>query len=563
MKKLVLATSAILLGLGAFGLSHKAPVAVGADNNASDVASLLSEYVNGGQYTKLTTMFLTPAAQAETQYFHAGANALERATYYDEDVDALLMGNIDGSFDTINSGYIKEGDNMRHYHYNEGADPIAADFFDASKITKDYTVKNTSPNSYFVTLSQLATNAASEDWWLQADGSYELWIGSGWQWIDPEGSGDYSNLSLKNYQYFVAPMMLQNNYYTFARIRIYQGVGYLSIRLYADYEADAEKTIISDASSGLALISEARIYKGVALPEYVLTSEYTEVGESAEKRFVEYRAGMFEASFEYHAQYVMEKGDKVKFKTRNAAYGTFKEGCPSWRTSVSDYVITVNYAGTYDFWINLSEGIWLEYDGQKYDVTFTVTKEVESGNALYMVGDFNGWGSGIGSDSKMTEVETNKWSITVPQYEDVTIKFKFVVADANATSADGAVWESNPDREFKYANHITSYSAAWEGKGSITTRFTVAEASVASGKSVFICGTMNSWALSADYRLTEDGDVWFIDIVRDQDTEISFKFVIANADCSGGATWEDSIGDRSYTFQPWAPVYYATWDTAA
>ena len=119
---LVLAT----VSVGAFaGVSKReAKAAI----TASDLANLLTSYNDGG-YTKKTQFFLNDETRAETQYFHAGANVAKRATYYNEAEDTLLIGDYDGTFTSINSGYRNVEGGAQHFTYKNAATPSASDLF--------------------------------------------------------------------------------------------------------------------------------------------------------------------------------------------------------------------------------------------------------------------------------------------------------------------------------------------------------------------------------------------------------------------------------------------------
>ena len=281
MKKLSLLRGSMILALAVGGLAGCAQQAqmARAEIQASDLQNLLTKYNDGG-YTKKTTMYLTPEAQGETQYFHAGANQLQRATYYNADETALLMGNYDGTFNGvagatgINSGYRNKGEGVEHFKYvDETAN--AGNLFLAAKTTGDWTSDTQTVGGYYQTLSSLAASINNDDW-IWSDGAFihdvkNLTV----------TDGEYNDPILKKFQYFAAPMMLQNDYFSWHTIRVVEGASFLSIRLYATSADYGKSTMHGTGEDGEALISEARIYKGVNLsPEVVWKLKGSVIGWS-------------------------------------------------------------------------------------------------------------------------------------------------------------------------------------------------------------------------------------------------------------------------------------------
>lgn len=223
------------------------------------IADLLTEYVGSGQYTKLTTLKYSEDAAN----YHAGANARQRRTYYDESepVNALLMGNYDGTFGPINSGYAKVGSDMWHYSHNL-EEISTSNLFDQEKMNHNYTVQATSPNVFFDNLSALA-DAAEESGasrWDLTDGVYTYTA------VEPAviQEGSYSNGLLKVFQYFAAPMLLLNN-----------GIGLQKITV-EEIDTSINNVItrvllIKLFDSKNAEISEAMVVKGLTMYP-VLTS---------------------------------------------------------------------------------------------------------------------------------------------------------------------------------------------------------------------------------------------------------------------------------------------------
>ena len=250
MLKVIILSSVLMMGLTPFSGRLNAPV----DANPEDVKTLIQDYVGTeGKYTKKTHIHLNDAAIAELkEYFHAGANAPKRRTYYDETVDALLMGDYDGGFEHINSGYAKNGDNMDHYSYN-GSSTDGSDFFTAKEV--DYPVNNTSPNQFFVNLSNVATESALHDW-EEEDGVYTYAITS----LTKEGDF-YKDVLLHKVFYFAAPMLLEtaSAYLSPSKITVEEVDSKLVISVYV-YGVDLTKLDNTDG-----LLSQASIEKGLIL----------------------------------------------------------------------------------------------------------------------------------------------------------------------------------------------------------------------------------------------------------------------------------------------------------
>lgn len=251
MLKVIILSSVLMMGLTPFSGRMNAPVAA----DPEDVKTLIQDYVGAeGKYTKKTHIHLNDEAIAELkEYFHAGANAPKRRTYYDETVDALLMGDYDGGFAHINSGYAKNGDNMDHYEYLDAATPNIGTLFTAKDVT--YTVNNTSPNQFFVNLSNVANESAEHDWEFE-DNVYTYEITS----LEKEGDF-YKDALLHKVFYFAAPMLLEkaSAYLSPSKITVEEVDSKLVISLYVD-GVDLAKLDNTDG-----LLSQASIEKGLIL----------------------------------------------------------------------------------------------------------------------------------------------------------------------------------------------------------------------------------------------------------------------------------------------------------
>lgn len=198
MVKLLLCSSLLVLGVVGLDIQPQK-----LNEPANEVVSLISEFTEGKQYTKKSEIYLKDEALEDLKdYFHAGYQPMKMRTYYDEEVNALLMGDFEGTFNEINSGYIKVESNMEHYRYN--AETISIGTFFTSR-EKTYEVENTSPNEYFANLSTLQLEAGLHTW--SGSGPYTYTFENIQR---DENDGHYIDALLHDVQYFAAPMLLEN-----------------------------------------------------------------------------------------------------------------------------------------------------------------------------------------------------------------------------------------------------------------------------------------------------------------------------------------------------------------
>lgn len=248
MKKILTLSAALVLGVS--GITSSASFNEAKATTSSDLAALMSEYVGDGQYTKKTTIYVDDAIEGfDSAYFHAGSNQYKRTTYYAP--GALLMGNLNGGFDSINSGYANDGEgNMNHYHSTEGLNGLT----DAEKREIDYTVSGKTMADYFYDLKDLAEISSDIDSWVYEEGIYTYTIES----LQYDEEGEYQDPILKQFQYFAAPMLLTHSskdashYFSPASITVQETGGALSIKIYAT--SDTGK-LWSDGG----LLAEARV----------------------------------------------------------------------------------------------------------------------------------------------------------------------------------------------------------------------------------------------------------------------------------------------------------------
>lgn len=216
----------------------------------------LSEVISGynvSGYTKKTQFTLTEETRSDKSNFHNGANAENRLTYYSADNSALLMGNYDGTFGSINSGYRNIEGGVQHFkHVGEAT---ADHLFE--EIEDDWAMEDQSVGGYYPTLKALSELEGIDDW-DYADGIYTHTI-TNLEIID----GVYNDINLHKFQYFAAPMLLMNNTFSWTSIKIKDCSTYLSIKLYSDFEKDKDKSILHEGNE--VLISYAEVYKGINL----------------------------------------------------------------------------------------------------------------------------------------------------------------------------------------------------------------------------------------------------------------------------------------------------------
>ena len=153
-----------------------------------DLKTLLTNQNNKG-YTKKTT--IADAVCEHADYFHTNCNSSQRATYYNEAETALLMGNYDGTFNTINSGYRNltgDEEGIQHFTYKgEG------DYF--TDVNDDWSFMGQSVGKYYPTLTSLSNLINQEEDWKYEDEVFT--------YIKDDAS------LLKNFQFFAAPMLLE------------------------------------------------------------------------------------------------------------------------------------------------------------------------------------------------------------------------------------------------------------------------------------------------------------------------------------------------------------------
>ena len=207
------------------------------DENSSvtiDYQGLLNEYHNSGVYTKKSNIYLNNTSSNEIKNYFHGDIALDRTTYYNGEY--LLMADLDGNFNTINSGYRTNGKNVNHFTYQNG------------QVVDDYTVEGKTLHTMYVTMDKFKSNYLDSTW---TDGVHSV-----------TGKTDKY---LLDFLAFTAPCLtdyvLSSNYLTSLGMSLEiteekNSIGeHLVLRIYVD-STDSTK-VSSDM-----ILSEARIYKG-------------------------------------------------------------------------------------------------------------------------------------------------------------------------------------------------------------------------------------------------------------------------------------------------------------
>ena len=368
MKKLFIFVGALLLGVGAFGIRGNKAARVSAsltDEQALQMKAMMNSYIDAwGQYTKKSQIYLDTSAEDFATYFHAGHTVQERTTYYDDGV--LLMGNLDGGFNLINSGYANSGENMVHFTSNDGVNAINLE----DRRYVDYTVEGKQMSDYFFDLHDLVNSIQAGDWGYN-DGTYYHDIGT----LTLNENGDYSDPLLKKFQYFAAPMLLQTaqHYLSFKSITVNQHDGYLHICIYLS-ESDSGKV-----TSGSNLLAEAMVYAGLMQPGYYLVGNY-----NGDEYDWQPRSGMLltkpaEGTDRGVLDDAMIRAGKYQVLQLKA------DGKTAWFHNVpdiNDYAyaemdgndIHIKYGGTYDIYLNEAGNLYIfRVDHKTATITFDFT----------------------------------------------------------------------------------------------------------------------------------------------------------------------------------------------
>ena len=251
MKKLLIAPIIILLA----SCSKIAGLQLANRNLPPKLDELILSYKQEGEgYTKKTVFYLTDDERQVEGNFHNHANIAQRATYYNADESALLMGDYGGGFNNINSGYKNIDEGTRHFIRDNEVEATVENLFTA--IIDDWADEQ-SIGDYYPTLTSLS-ELIDEEKWAYSTGVFTYSI-ENLELIE----GEYNDVVLHKFQYFAAPMLLQTLRFTWTSVKVEEKENYLSIRLYSS-EVDQDK-VLNPAEGGEVLISEARVFKGINL----------------------------------------------------------------------------------------------------------------------------------------------------------------------------------------------------------------------------------------------------------------------------------------------------------
>ena len=428
MKKLFIFVGAALLGIGAFGV-HGKKAEIADATEYTGVAALLNEFAQGKagnrKYTKKTTIFVRTEVEGyDAAFFHAGNQQFQRTTYYADDI--LLMGDLNGGFTGINSGYANDGEgNMIHFTSKSG---VAA-LDDPSQWNFDYSVNGKTMSDYFYGLAELADLSTDSTKWTKDGEVYTHTI------TDLSVSGEYNDPLLKGFQYFAAPMLLTHRasdsaqYFSPSSIKVEKQNGVLSIKILAD--SDTGKLWDREhPDQGSNLLAEARVYKDIVMPGYFLIGDFSAWSFDNDNR-------MGNGNAENYA--VLE--DVVMNSTGGLkAVELQNDGYFGWHGNGSENVL-INYTGTYNFYITKNPNGYLYKYAKSVSVPFEIEPinwdehiDVPSNDNVYIAG-LKGWNE---EDWIQMTRNGNVFSATVTLAQG-DYEYKYVIKGGTHTSTD---WDS-------------------------------------------------------------------------------------------------------------------------
>ena len=424
MKKLFIFVGALLLGVGAIGLKGNKAVRVGAETLSNDqvtaMKAMMGKYINDyGQYTKKSRIYLKTSTPDFETYFHAGHTAQERTTYYMN--GALLMGDLDGTFAHINSGYANNGANMDHFTSNDGLGGLTV----PANRHVDYTVEGKQMSDYFFDLNDLKNSIVAEDWGYNAGGYYHD-IND----LSLDGNGNYNDPLLKKFQYFAAPMLLQTamHYLSFKSIVVNETSGYLHICIYLS-DSDSGKV-----DSGSNLLAEAMVYAGFQKPGYYLVGSY---GSSYDWQI--------ESGREFGPG---SEGNLADLTGASVPAGQYKvcqlntDGKTTWyglNGTEDNNNLEIHVGGTFSFFLSSNPGTYghiymTRTSHENVSITFNVNIDTH-GDTLFLRGTFNSW-AGSDANYQLQWGEGNNWSGTFTFEGGNSYEFKF--CQGNGTYEGGS-----------------------------------------------------------------------------------------------------------------------------
>ena len=447
MKKLFIFMGALFLGVGAFGIRGNKPARVSAsltDQQVTDMKAMMGKYIDAyGKYTKKSHIYLKTDTPDFAGYFHAGHTVQERTTYYMN--GALLMGDLDGGFSTINSGYANSGENMVHFRSEDGLAGLTT----PSNRSVDYTVEGKQMSDYFFNLDDLKNSIVAGDWGYN-EGNYYHDISD----LSLDGNGDYNDPLLKKFQYFAAPMLLQTaqHYLSFKSIVVSQTSGYLHICIYLS-ESDSGKV-----TSGSNLLAEAMVYAGLQMPGYYLVGSY---GSDYDWQIASGR------------QFGAGDAENLAILTgASIPAGQYKvcqlkaDGKTTWfglNGSEDGNNMVIGVGGTFSFYLSKNEGTygWIYRERTSTDnlpITFSINYGTDSGHAIYLIGNFCSWA--LNDTYKLSSGDYSNWTGTFTFTSGETITYKFVLVKLSDSSIER--WENDPNRENTFDDSAT-LNCSWQG----------------------------------------------------------------------------------------------------
>ena len=448
MKKLFIFMGALALVAGAFGIKGNRALKANADEPISseqvaDLKAMMNKYIDAnGRYTKKSHIYLKTSTPDFATYFHAGATDQERTTYYTD--NALLMGDLDGGFTNINSGYANSGANMVHFRSQDGISGLVVE----SSRTPDYTVVGKQMSDYFFNLHDLVNSISAADWGYY-NGNYYHNITT----LGVNENGDFNDTLLKKFQYFAAPMLLQTDmhYLSYKSIVINETSGYLHIAIY-----------LSDGDSGKvdrpnSLLAEACVYSGLVTPGYYL------VGTMNNDKY----------DWQISSGYSFGAGTGTNLAdfsgiVRAGEYKVCQLKSDGWTTwfglygSEDNNNMRIVTGGTFNIYLSGNENtLGYIYKERTSHETANVTFNIEywtDTDDVYITGPFSangGWKAD--ADYKLSTNDNKHFSGTFAFPVDQTLVFKFITVP----KAGGDInWETRNNRE-EFIEGTTTLNCSW------------------------------------------------------------------------------------------------------
>lgn len=251
-------------------------------NPYNELTSKVRTYYNSGLYQNKSNINLSINTINELQKYFNLENipTLDRTTYFDG--NSMIMGDIDGTFKNINSGFgtateenidkviedVKHsvciGD-MTHYKLNQDGNTVTYDYtIPYSSSFVDYEYEGKGMEAYYVTLQNM-----SKGYFFKEDWTYDEKIGYYHNVINKS-----ADKFLKDFLEITAPLLLiksiceDTNYFTIDKLVIKEDDGFLRLQILLD-QTNSGFTV-----DNTNILSEARIYpSNLMFDEKVLEEE--------------------------------------------------------------------------------------------------------------------------------------------------------------------------------------------------------------------------------------------------------------------------------------------------